>query len=373
MRKKSATTQMPRLGVVLPLQQMSDIISVAKTSGRGAVWLARLLGVQEVGSSNLPAPTIKFGPETDVSGFFLLRRPEVSTEMDLIATPVDVLKEKLSKTEKRFRRRLEGLGRKSVGIALGSGAARGMAHIGVLEVLFREGIPIDAVVGCSMGAVVGGCYASGMDPEALEEIAIDINKLDVARHVDLVAPTRGGLMAGSRLNEVLKELTFEKTFDNLRFPFACATADILTGDEVPIEDGFVHEAIRASSSIPGIFQPVVHGKRVLVDGGILNPVPANYLLALGVDVSIAVDVMPVLRPSEEQLGRVPSIPATLINSFDIMGRLVAAPLTCLATVVIKPEVGEVFGAEFWRAAELIEKGREAAREAIPAIREVLEG
>lgn len=293
--------------------------------------------------------------------------------MDLIATPVEALKAKLTKSKKRFRNRMEGLSRKSVGIALGSGAARGMAHIGVLKVLYREGIPIDAIAGCSMGAVVGGCYASGMDPEDIEEIAVDINRLDVARHVDLVVPTRGGLIAGSRLDELLKELTGEKTFDNLRFPFACVTADILTGDEVPIEDGFVHEAMRASSSIPGILKPVVYGKRVLVDGGILNPVPSNYLLALGVDVSIAVDVMPVLRPSEEQLGRVPSIPSTLINSFDIMGRLVAAPLTSLADVVIRPEVGEVFGAEFWRAPELIEKGREAAREAIPAIRAALEG
>ncbi len=293
--------------------------------------------------------------------------------MDLIATPVEALKDKLTKTEKRFRKRMEGLNRKSVGIALGSGAARGMAHVGVLDVLFREGIPIDAVAGCSMGAVVGGCYASGMDPEAIEEIAVDINRLDVARHVDLVVPTRGGLMAGSRLDELLKELTGERTFDNLRFPFACVAADILTGDEVPIEDGFVHEAMKASSSIPGIFQPVVSGKRVLVDGGILNPVPANYLLAIGVDVCIAVDVMPVLRPSEEQMGRVPSISATLINSFDIMGRLVAAPLTSLADLVIRPDVGEVFGAEFWRAPELIEKGREAARGTIPAIRKALEG
>jgi len=287
--------------------------------------------------------------------------------LDLIATPVEALKDRLELTARRFRRRMEGLDRKSVGIALGGGAARGMAHIGVLEVLFHEGIHIDVVVGCSMGAVVGGCYASGMEAEAIEEVAVSINKLDVARHVDLVSPTSGGLMAGSKLSALLKELTGEKTFDELRFPFACVAADILTGDEVPIDDGYVYEAMRASSSIPGVFQPVVHGKRVLVDGGILNPVPANYLRALGVDLAIAVDVMPVLRPSEEQLGRVPSIPSTLINSFDIMGRLVAAPLTRLADVVIKPDVGEVFGAELWRAPELIEKGREAAKAAIPAI------
>ena len=98
----------------------------------------------------------------------------------------------------------------------------------------------------------------------------------------------------------------------------------------------MHEGIRASSSIPGVIQPMMHGGRALVDGGILNPIPANYLAALGVDVSIAVDVMPVLKPSPEQLES-PSIVSTLINSFDIMGRLVAAPVTCMATVVIRPK------------------------------------
>jgi len=296
----------------------------------------------------------------------------VDAERSLVATPVEVLRTRLATTRRRLRARMDGVERPSVGLALGSGAARGLAHIGVLEVLFRSRIPIDVIVGCSMGAVIGGCYAAGIDASELLEIGMSIDRREVFRHIDLVVPNRGGLISGAKIDALLEELTKAKTFEELRLPFACTTADINTGEEVVIEDGPVHKGIRASSSIPGVLQPVMHAGRALVDGGILNPIPANYLAALGVDVSIAVDVMPVLRPSPEQLGKAPSIVSTLINSFDIMGRLVAAPVACMATVVIRPQVGEVFGAEFWRAPELITEGFRAAEAAVPAIGEALE-
>lgn len=295
----------------------------------------------------------------------------VSAAPNTVATSVEMLRTKLPATGRRLRARMDGVNRPTVGLALGSGAARGLAHIGVLEVLFRSRIPIDIIVGCSMGAVIGGCYAAGMDSYELLEMGLAIDRREVFRHVDLAVPNRGGLISGARIEGLLEELTKGKTFEQLRFPFACTAADILTGEEVVIEDGPVHEGIRASSSIPGVFQPMMYGGRALVDGGILNPIPANYLAALKVDVSIAVDVMPVLRPSPEQLGKVPSMVSTLINSFDIMGRLVAAPVANMATVVVRPQVGEVFGAEFWRATELITEGFRAAEAAIPAIREAL--
>jgi NTE family protein len=267
---------------------------------------------------------------------------------------------------------MDGVKRPTVGLALGSGAARGLAHIGVLEVLFSSRIPVDVIVGCSMGAVIGGCYAAGMAASELLEIGMSIDRREVFRHIDLTVPNRGGLISGTKMDALLEELTRGKTFEELRLPFACTAADINTGEEVVIEDGPIHKGIRASSSIPGVLQPVMHAGRALVDGGILNPIPANYLAALGVDVSIAVDVMPVLKPSPEQLGKAPSIVSTLINSFDIMGRLVAAPVACMATVVIRPQVGEVFGAEFWRGPELITEGFRAAEAAVPAIREALD-
>lgn len=296
----------------------------------------------------------------------------ITAGQSLVATPVEALKTRLTATQRRLRARMDGIKRPTVGLALGSGAARGLAHIGVLEVLFSSRIPVDVIVGCSMGAVIGGCYAAGMAASELLEIGMSIDRREVFRHIDLTVPNRGGLISGTKMDALLEELTRGKTFEELRLPFACTAADINTGEEVVIEDGPVHKGIRASSSIPGVLQPVMHAGRALVDGGILNPIPANYLAALGVDVSIAVDVMPVLKPSPEQLGKAPSIVSTLINSFDIMGRLVAAPVACMATVVIRPQVGEVFGAEFWRGPELITEGFRAAEAAVPAIREALD-
>ncbi|HOI37625.1 MAG TPA: patatin-like phospholipase family protein [Bacillota bacterium] len=296
----------------------------------------------------------------------------ITAGQSLVATPVEALKTRLTATQRRLRARMDGVKRPTVGLALGSGAARGLAHIGVLEVLFSSRIPVDVIVGCSMGAVIGGCYAAGMAASELLEIGMSIDRREVFRHIDLTVPNRGGLISGTKMDALLEELTRGKTFEELRLPFACTAADINTGEEVVIEDGPIHKGIRASSSIPGVLQPVMHAGRALVDGGILNPIPANYLAALGVDVSIAVDVMPVLKPSPEQLGKAPSIVSTLINSFDIMGRLVAAPVACMATVVIRPQVGEVFGAEFWRGPELITEGFRAAEAAVPAIREALD-
>jgi len=296
----------------------------------------------------------------------------ITAGQSLVATPIEALKTRLTATQRRLRARMDGVKRPTVGLALGSGAARGLAHIGVLEVLFSSRIPVDVIVGCSMGAVIGGCYAAGMAASELLEIGMSIDRREVFRHIDLTVPNRGGLISGTKMDALLEELTRGKTFEELRLPFACTAADINTGEEVVIEDGPIHKGIRASSSIPGVLQPVMHAGRALVDGGILNPIPANYLAALGVDVSIAVDVMPVLKPSPEQLGKAPSIVSTLINSFDIMGRLVAAPVACMATVVIRPQVGEVFGAEFWRGPELITEGFRAAEAAVPAIREALD-
>ncbi|MEA4882245.1 MAG: patatin-like phospholipase family protein [Clostridia bacterium] len=288
--------------------------------------------------------------------------------MEITGTPLGVLKEHLSSTKERFEKRMNGLNRRSVGIALGSGAARGLAHIGVLDVLWRAQIPIDIIVGTSIGSVIGGCYASGMEAYDLERVALLVNRREVLRYTDFVVPRKGGLIAGTRIEELLRSLTGGKSFSEMRFPFACACTDILTGDEVVMENGPVYRAMRASSSIPGVFQPVLHEGRVLVDGGILNPIPVNYLTALNVDVTIAVDVMPTLRAQPDREGKPPSIVTTIINAFDIMGKLVAAPLSQLATVMLKPAVGQVQAEEFWLAPELIAEGRRVAEEALPKIR-----
>jgi NTE family protein len=279
---------------------------------------------------------------------------------------VQTIRSALAHVCERFAMRAAGLGRPTVGIALGSGAARGLAHIGVLEVLEENAVPVDMVAGCSMGAVVGGCYAAGMSPREIREVALSIDKREMLKYTDPGVARRSGLINGRRIQELVRELTQDKTFDQLLLPFACTAADIGTGEEVPMDEGAVHEAIRASISIPGVFVPVTRGERVLVDGAIVNPVPVDYIVAARADIAIAVDVIP--SASRHDLRKNPSTLSILVNAFDIMGRLVATPIEEMATVVIRPDVGDFTGLEFWRARTIIEEGRKAAELAMPSIK-----
>jgi NTE family protein len=175
-----------------------------------------------------------------------------------------------------------------VGIALGAGGARGLAHVGVLRALSAAGVPIDAIVGTSIGAVVGAVYAAGQ-LESFERRVRELEWTDVLRMFDPVWP-RSGLMSGSRAVEWLSGLVGDWRIEDLALPFAAVSVDLVTGEEVLIRHGRVIEAIRASMSIPGVFVPHRVGRRVLVDGALRNPVPVSALLALGADVRIAVNL-----------------------------------------------------------------------------------
>jgi len=183
------------------------------------------------------------------------------------------------------------LSRKRIGLALGSGGARGLAHIGVLKVLEREKIPIDLIVGCSMGSLIGGLYASGMSAYTLEEIALNISWKQTAK---IFTPTisKAGLVDGDRIEKLLETFIGKKGFSKLRIPFATVATDIENGKEVIIKTGKVSRAIRASCSIPGIFTPLKYGKRYLVDGGLVDPVPVDVARKHGADIVIGVNVIP---------------------------------------------------------------------------------
>ncbi|MCK4427933.1 MAG: patatin-like phospholipase family protein, partial [candidate division Zixibacteria bacterium] len=178
-----------------------------------------------------------------------------------------------------------------VGLALGSGAARGLAHIGVLKVLEENKIPIDFIAGTSMGALIGATYAAGLDVEQIEEIACNTDWKLTAR---LFLPTlpRSGFVEGKRIKDFLKALMGDPNIDTLKVPFAVVATDLLTGEEIVIHKGSLVEAVRASISIPVIFTPVRHQNRFLVDGGLVNPVPTSVAAKMGVDVIIAVNVIP---------------------------------------------------------------------------------
>lgn len=178
--------------------------------------------------------------------------------------------------------------RRRIGIALGAGGARGLAHIGVLRTLGAAGLPLDGIVGTSIGALVGAAYAAGQ-LEALERTVRALDLPDVLRMFDPVWP-RSGLLSGERAAEQLSSLLGDWRIEDLAIPFAAVAVDLVTGEEIVIREGRVADAIRASISIPGVFVPYSHASRQLVDGALRNPVPVSVLEQLGVDVRLAVNL-----------------------------------------------------------------------------------
>lgn len=174
-----------------------------------------------------------------------------------------------------------------VGIALGSGGARGWCHIGLLRALEEQGIVPDVVAGCSMGALVGAAWASGR-LDALEDWARALTWQKFFGYLDLRV-AGGGLVRGRAVLDLLAELGVPQSFPALARPFMAVATDMATGHEVWLKEGMVHDAVRASISIPGVFSPHRVRGRWLLDGGLINPVPVSACRALGADVTIAVN------------------------------------------------------------------------------------
>jgi len=174
-----------------------------------------------------------------------------------------------------------------IGLALGSGGARGWCHIGILRALAEAGLAPDVICGTSMGALVGAAYASGR-LDALEAFALSLTRVSVARLVD-VNPASGGLVEGQLIERQLKALGYAPTFEALEKPLIAVASDLFGGTEVWLKSGDLVSAVRASIAIPGIFSPVSHDGKWLMDGGMLNPIPVSACRALGADIVIAVD------------------------------------------------------------------------------------
>ncbi|MCR4401693.1 MAG: patatin-like phospholipase family protein [Firmicutes bacterium] len=258
--------------------------------------------------------------------------------------------------------------RRGVGLALGSGAARGLAHIGVLKVLEREGIPIRALSGASMGALVGGLYAAGMPLAEMEKHALAVTKRSVLAWIDPIPP-RQGFIVGKRIQDLLRSFIGNVRFSELKIPLAVVAADVLTGEETILRDGDVVDAIRASISIPVVFVPVQLGGRMLVDGGVVNPVPVDQIRVLDRSaVAVAVSVLPKLERKHVEKPRTADI---VLNTLDIMQMRLFEFRRGEAEVVIEPDVSFATGIEFWEARELIARGEQAAIEALPSIRKAL--
>ncbi|MCF2969659.1 patatin family protein [Synechococcus sp. Nb3U1] len=177
---------------------------------------------------------------------------------------------------------------KKIGLALGSGGARGWAHIGVIRALERAGIPIDYIAGASIGAFVGAIYAAG-ELDELEEFVRDLNWKMILSLFDVVFPTCG-LLDGNKIYDLLTEHLQELCIEEAGIPFCCVATDLITGKEVLLRSGKMADAVRASISIPGIFTPFAHEGLYLGDGGIVNPVPVQVVRDMGADIVIAVNL-----------------------------------------------------------------------------------
>jgi len=259
--------------------------------------------------------------------------------------------------------------KRRVGLALGGGAARGLAHIGVLEVLEREGIPVDIITGTSAGAAVGALYAQGKDASLIKGLALDMDWKRRASMVDLALP-RTGFIHGKRIKGLLESiLGGDMQFGDLRVPFACVATDIMTGEEVVINQGSVVEAVRASISVPGIFTIARWRGQYLVDGGLTNPVPVSVLKEMGADFIIAVNVIPDVRARPERTGKSkePGIVSILLQSLYIASYSLVKSSLEGADVVIEPRLADITFSDFRRAEECILCGALAAQESIPEI------
>jgi len=293
--------------------------------------------------------------------------------------------------------------RPRVGLALGSGAARGWAHIGVLRVLQEAGIEPDIVCGTSIGALVGAAYAAG-ELDRLEPWVRSLGWQQIVGLIDL--KLGGGLIEGGKLVAFFRERFVDGGIEALPKPFGCVATDLATGREVWLQQGPVIDAVRASIAIPGVFTPARAQGRLLVDGGLVNPVPVSLARAMGAEIIIAVDLnWDLMRRRQRVVGRgrsrarglldgvwgrlrgrsaddarddetgpeAPSLLDVMVTSMNIVqwritqSRLAGEP----ADVVIRPMLADIAAMDFHRAAPAIGAGRKAAEQALGAIHEVL--
>jgi NTE family protein len=293
--------------------------------------------------------------------------------------------------------------KKKVGLALGSGAARGLAHLGVIEALRESGIHIDYLAGTSIGALVGAFLATNQINN-LKEIALGLNWKEIIGFFDIVFP-RAGLIDGKKISKWLKNYIFPQKIEELAIPFATVATDIISGKEVILDKGDVITAIRASISVPGIFTPIRINKYLLVDGGLINPVPVRVIRDIGAEIIIAINLsghfFPKIDRSKERKGfhiekdmyyrevnlkkfkkeinnlggwvskePLPNIFEIILSSIYVVEQQITRYRLALdkPEVVIEPKVGGIGFLDFHRAPEMIKEGYQVTKKKIEEIK-----
>ena len=310
-----------------------------------------------------------------------------------------------------------------IGLALGGGAARGLAHIGVLKALVENNVPVDMIAGTSIGALVGACFAKDGEINTLEEIVLNIDWRQLALLLDPnLALLKKGFIHGEKIKELLCSIIGDIEFKDLKIPFRVIATDVITGEEVVIKSGSVAEAVRASISIPVIFTPVKFENKFLVDGGIVNPVPVNIARNMGAEFVIACNVIPepqkrrritsetidsrnytknkpltklndkidkLIQANKDKIETIrefsnilknkiykgqqidpntPNIIDVLIHSFYIMEYKIAASNLKKADIIINPEVNHISILEFHKGAEAMAAGYKSVLDVLSKIK-----
>ncbi len=248
--------------------------------------------------------------------------------------------------------------KKKLGFALGCGGSRGVAHIGFLQAMEEAEIRPDFIAGCSMGAVVGAAYAAGMTPQEMKEAVCRLRPLDL---VDITVRP-GGLFDVRKMRKVLGKYLGDVTFDALKIPFCCVASDMVTQEAVTLGEGNVADAVTASSCIPAIFKPIQMGEMRLVDGGILERIPARQLKDMGADRVVAVDVLGNRRWGNKTSNAV----RVLMEVVDILDTRIARyrrqENADVIDVWLEPELGDMSEYSFRHFEEAYESGYRLGRE-----------
>lgn len=252
--------------------------------------------------------------------------------------------------------------RPKIGLAFGSGGARGFAHLGAIKVLKDEGIPIDFIAGSSMGALVGCFYAAGLDIDRLYKLAKVFRR---KYYLDFTVP-KMGFIAGKRVKELIRIFTHGKNIEDLEIPMKVVATDLMTGEKVLFDRGSIADAVRASISIPGIFVPEKLNGRLLVDGGVVDRVPVSVVKEMGADIVIAIDVSQVKINTE-----ITSIYDVIMQSLDIMQMELVANREIVSDIMIKPRVEMFNSRAFTNIEEIIHIGEIETKKHIDQIRDLI--
>jgi len=265
--------------------------------------------------------------------------------------------------------------RKTVGLALGSGGVKGFAHIGVLETLLKNNIPIDYIAGSSIGAWVGANYALFQDIDTLKEMTVGNRKEKFACLWDL--GITGGLIRGDKVKKLLFDWLGESCFEDTHIPFKAVATDLITGEPHIFSTGQLTEAVRASMAIPTMFKPVEFEKKSLVDGGLCYPLPTKIVRDMGADIVIAVNLDNYQKNSRFKKEDVASIVKISSRSFDIMRHYLAQDACKEADIVIEPKTKDN-DATIWKeyflngqGEHIVEAGKKEAESVIKKIKKLI--